>query len=987
MAKYAKVLIVLSILLILTGLTFLCGPTISTNKKETTASIRYFTLTATPNYSDINNPNIYLDWSSYGSGADTIFKGYQSKDEGNTWETISLMNYTSVRNVKVLNVYPEQGDGLKTWMESTTDSATGEVLGKGIISVDKINISAFNSSPGTYLKKTGSNWNYDVVVFGFWDRNNYYDISTSAKNLIDTYIQDGKGVIFGHDTGTNNSLGMTDTRVFNTDTAAQYKSGQDNFTYLTNKYLPMHWQQGLYVGSTEIVISKKGLLTQYPWDLGPVGTRYTIPSCHSWGQVLDDTSNVWMRFNIEESVAGSNFYIVSNNNVSMIQTGHTSGTSMEAEQKILANLMFYGYQLTSDTFVTDYSGMDLAEPTAPEISIGGDYNGININYSSTDNGSTYQYYIEGYTKPDMSVVTSKSNTVSTTITAGIKGYYYVIDNNATNDFNISSGTYTTNTNLSIPISNDGKYIHIKAVDNYDNISSVTNKKIEMTKYTTTLKLNGGKINNSTNDVIYSLYLNQSITLTDPTRTDYYFSGWTIPSTCSSTLVDKTFTAKDSCELNATWKDDKNNNGVPDDTDPKYTVKYSDGLNNTVFEEQSSTVLVGMPTPSFNGSTTRQNYIFAGWNPSVESTVTKDVTYTAIWKEDKNNNGTADEVETKYTITYKDGVDNSAFPEQVYENQLLGLNTPSFVGTPTRNNYVFDKWNPEVKSTIQGNAIYTAVWKEDFNNNGTADDTEEKYTVIYQDGLDNTVFPEEKYENLLIDTNTPAFTGSTTRQDYIFGGWSPSLLEKVDGNKTYTATWIEDKNNDEIPDEEQSRYTVKYIDGCNNEAFKDYIIDNILTGMNTPLFDGTPVREGYVFTGWDPEVEEKATKNTVYTATWEEDKNANGIPDKEDPKYKVTFKDGLNEIVFKDFTIEVLMGTKIPEFDTSFLQNDSYEFVEWSEPIDKPILEDKTIVAKWNIIIKVPDTNIFTNKRVIIISLIILLLDIIFMVYNLKNKNS
>ena len=47
---------------------------------------------------------------------------------------------------------------------------------------------------------------------------------------------------------------------------------------------------------------------------------------------------------------------------------------------------------------------------------------------------------------------------------------------------------------------------------------------------------------------------------------------------------------------------------------------------------------------------RQGYVFAGWNPAVAETVTGSATYTATWKEDKNNNGQADEDEAKYTVT-------------------------------------------------------------------------------------------------------------------------------------------------------------------------------------------------------------------------------------------------------------------------------------------------------------------------------------------------
>ena len=42
-----------------------------------------------------------LDWSSY-SKKNVMFKGYQSKDGGKTWQTISLMDYT--RNKGITNI-------------------------------------------------------------------------------------------------------------------------------------------------------------------------------------------------------------------------------------------------------------------------------------------------------------------------------------------------------------------------------------------------------------------------------------------------------------------------------------------------------------------------------------------------------------------------------------------------------------------------------------------------------------------------------------------------------------------------------------------------------------------------------------------------------------------------------------------------------------------------------------------------------------------
>ena len=86
------------------------------------------------------------------------------------------------------------------------------------------------------------------------------------------------------------------------------------------------------------------------------------------------------------------------------------------------------------------------------------------------------------------------------------------------------------------------------------------------------------------------------------------------------------------------------------------MTYTDGVDGEeVFADEVYTVKEDDATPAFQGTLEREGYVFAGWTPAVTDTVTKTVVYTAIWKEDRNNNGTPDEDEEKYTVTYTDGV--------------------------------------------------------------------------------------------------------------------------------------------------------------------------------------------------------------------------------------------------------------------------------------------------------------------------------------------
>ena len=71
----------------------------------------------------------------------------------------------------------------------------------------------------------------------------------------------------------------------------------------------------------------------------------------------------------------------------------------------------------------------------------------------------------------------------------------------------------------------------------------------------------------------------------------------------------------------------------EDTQTGYSVTYTDGVENEeIFEDQSAIVPKDETTPAFNGETpSREGYSFKGWDPKVEKTVTKNVTYTAVWE--------------------------------------------------------------------------------------------------------------------------------------------------------------------------------------------------------------------------------------------------------------------------------------------------------------------------------------------------------------------
>ena len=131
-----------------------------------------------------------------------------------------------------------------------------------------------------------------------------------------------------------------------------------------------------------------------------------------------------------------------------------------------------------------------------------------------------------------------------------------------------------------------------------------------------------------------------------------------------------------------------------------TVTYTDGVKG---EEVFADVVYkdipyGTSTPAFGTKDpTRKGYKFAGWDPEVSETVTKNVTYTAKW-------------EKLYTVTYTDGAKGKAFKDQVYKDLESGTNTPKFDGKPTRKGYTFTGWSPKVTDTVTKDVTYVAQWK-------------------------------------------------------------------------------------------------------------------------------------------------------------------------------------------------------------------------------------------------------------------------------------
>ena len=223
-------------------------------------------------------------------------------------------NVEDVETIKVLNIYPDDSnsyrDRLKNWMSS---------YGLGKIEVTPVYIGNYNSNPESYMT-TGDGQKYDVIVFGFADVNGprvQYgnDLSDAAVVAVKKYLDSGGSALFGHDT-----------------MLAYHK----NFVSLSSYVCVSVKATSTHPGSSKVVISREGIFTDYPWQIGGLGKKLTIPYSHVTGQTSN--GDIWLTF---DTGSGNDVYLSTCGNNALIQTGHSGGEAEPDEQKIIANIIFY----------------------------------------------------------------------------------------------------------------------------------------------------------------------------------------------------------------------------------------------------------------------------------------------------------------------------------------------------------------------------------------------------------------------------------------------------------------------------------------------------------------------------------------------------------------------------------------------------------------------------------------------------------------------
>ena len=345
----------------------------------------------------------------------------------------------------------------------------------------------------------------------------------------------------------------------------------------------------------------------------------------------------------------------------------------------------------------------------------------------------------------------------------------------------------------------------------------------------------------------------------------------------------------SLEFTATYFEDKNHNGIDDETEEHYTVKFNAGLHGTL-EGQTTyeNILTGLTfseagivIPTINAN---ENYKANGWDKEINTTVTENATYTAQYFADFNNNGIDDETE-KVTVKFYKGEYGNFKEESTteYPNLLPGYdNYPTAPEVVANDNYGFKAWNPNYNANTMiplenASLEFTATYFEDKNHNGIDDETEEHYTVKFNAGLHGTLEGQTTYENILTGLTFSeagiVIPTINANENYKANGWDKEINTTVTENATYTAQYFADFNNNGI-DDESEKVTITFVPGEHGNFAENSQTSYVLL----PGYDNYPeapeviANNKYEHTGWTPtlplgQIAITVNSDITYTATY------------------------------------------------------------------------------------------------------------------------
>jgi len=300
---------------------------------------------------------------------------------------------------------------------------------------------------------------------------------------------------------------------------------------------------------------------------------------------------------------------------------------------------------------------------------------------------------------------------------------------------------------------------------------------------------------------------------------YAFAGWT-PAVSEICVGDATYTATYTA------------------TNMDYKVTFVDEDGSVI---SSKTYHYGdqieIPADPVKAADHTYTYAFAGWSPAVSHTCVGNATYEATYIS----------TNVDYVVTFKDADGTTISSKGYHYGDKIEVPADPDKAADNTYTYTFAGWTPAVSDTCVGNATYTATYTPAYVD----------YTVTFVDENGSVISSKTYHYGDKIEVPADPVKAADETYTYAFTGWTPAVSEICVGDATYTASY----------QAVHRIYKVTYTDGVMAEdVFADQITDAYY-GQATPAFVGTPVREGYLFTGWAPNVAETVTGDVTYVAQW------------------------------------------------------------------------------------------------------------------------
>jgi len=194
----------------------------------------------------------------------------------------------------------------------------------------------FNTNSTTYIPTTNPTQFYNVLVFGFKDCNNSQDLNTTSASTTKKFIQQGGGVIFGHDTiwQHGNICGGTHSH-FNS--LAPYAginvaSYTNDTTFSSVKKYPTSTSSELMFTTPYSIPST--------FSVSPTHNSGAVPSSTLCSATNPNLLRVWYVKNTA-SATPANFWAITCGRVEHILLGHTATSTSMVENRALINMLYY----------------------------------------------------------------------------------------------------------------------------------------------------------------------------------------------------------------------------------------------------------------------------------------------------------------------------------------------------------------------------------------------------------------------------------------------------------------------------------------------------------------------------------------------------------------------------------------------------------------------------------------------------------------------